>query len=86
VVTGLTAIGDILCGAEGPMVIENLFSGTPPLTRLSVLLRDGKRTLADVPATDLIAGGMAQDRASGTIYIARTSFALPGEIVRVATR
>ena len=91
VVRDLTAIGDVLCGAEGPIVIENLLNLAPAqqLTRLSVIQRDGKRTLADVPANspaNVIAGGMAQDPASVAIYVARTGVALPGDIVRVATR
>ena len=88
-VRDLTAIGDIQCGAEGPIVIENFLYLTPPVTRLSVIQRDGKRTLADVPAgssANVIAGGMAQDPVSGAIYIARTGVALPGDIIRVATR
>jgi hypothetical protein len=85
-ISGLNGAVDILCGAEGLYVLEDLFSRTPPITRVSVYQGGSKRVLADVESAALGAG-MAQDPVSGAIYFARLGFGdAPSEIVRVATR
>jgi hypothetical protein len=84
--SGLTAVADILCGAEGLYVLEDLVSRTPPVTRVSVYQGGSKRILADVESAALGAG-MAQDPVSGAIFFARLGFGdAPNEIVRVVTR